>query len=209
MAKRPTQEQWLECRQIWEADTTKTFTDIADRLGVSFQAVSKHAAKSGWVRASSLGSINRAAQIKADVEEVKAERRVKARERKQAAKVEADGKVELPGKVEQAEKVEPVLDKRPLQSSIELSTDLRSQLIMSHRAEWRRHAKMYSIEELNKKPFDESKKAKISAEMISIRQRAERVAWGMDEKDTPQQTNKGVVLMVGDREVSAKDLGWA
>ena len=177
--KRIPPDEWAIARQAWEADPIMNFGTVAERLGISRQAVNKKAVRDGWTKVISTEKINQAAIIK------------------------ADNRSKLNGEVDEGS------GKKSVQASIEQATELRSQLLMSHRAEWRRHAKMYSIEELNQKPFDESKKAKISAEMISIRQRAERTAWGMDEKDTPQQTNKGVVLVVGDREVSAKDLGWA
>lgn len=72
--------------------------------------------------------------------------------------------------------------KKPLPASIEASTDLRSKLIQSHRAEWRKHAELYPLEDI-KADFDVGKSAKISSEMLSIRQKGERVAWGMDDGD--------------------------
>lgn len=64
--------------------------------------------------------------------------------------------------------------------SIDASVDLRSKLIQSHRAEWRKHAGLYPLESI-KAEFDEGRKAKISAEMLAIRQKGERLAWGLDD----------------------------
>lgn len=73
--------------------------------------------------------------------------------------------------------------KKPLPASIEASTELRAKLIQSHRAEWRHHARLFGLDAI-KADFDEGKSAKISAEMLSIRQKGERIAWGMDTEAT-------------------------
>lgn len=89
-----------------------------------------------------------------------------------AAHFRADGEVD--GQVDGPE------NKAPLQSSIDIATDLRTKLIHNHRAEWRKHASLYKLEDI-KESFQVGRSAKISAEMIAIRQRHERIAWGMDE----------------------------
>jgi len=73
--------------------------------------------------------------------------------------------------------------KKPLPASIEASTELRAKLIQSHRAEWRHHARLFGLDAI-KADFGEGKSAKISAEMLSIRQKGERIAWGMDTEAT-------------------------
>lgn len=153
--KRPTPEQWLEARQKWEADPTLSIGAVAKKMGVSVEAVSKAVRRQGWVKATSLDSINRAAQVKAD-----------------ASQVEGD--------------VEASTEKRPLPASIEQSTDLRSKLIVSHRAEWRKHAQMFPLEKIAEDYKKHGTAGKISAEMLAIRQKAERIAWGMDsDQATP------------------------
>lgn len=149
---RLTKEQWLEARQRWEADPTASFVSIGGEIGVSHVAVMNAAKRDGWVKSGNLASINRAAQVKAD-----------------SAELTSKLTGELTG----------VSAKRPLAASIEASTDLRSKLIQSHRAEWRKHADLYALESI-KADFNQGKSAKISAEMLSIRQKGERVAWGMD-----------------------------
>ena len=62
---RLTKDQWLEARQTWEADPTISYNTLAERIGVCDVAVLKAARREGWVKAGSLSSINRAAQINA------------------------------------------------------------------------------------------------------------------------------------------------
>jgi len=153
---RLTKDQWAEARIKWEADPTMTFEDVAQSLGVSRPAVSKMADKVGWVKSGNLQSINRAAHIRADTSEVTGE---------------VTGEVTLGAA------------KKPLTASTELSTDLRSRLIQQHRVEWRNHSKLYPLEEI-KAVFEIGKSGKITSEMIAIRQKGERIAWGMDDGDS-------------------------
>lgn len=71
--------------------------------------------------------------------------------------------------------------KRPLPESVDQSTELRSRLIQSHRAEWRKHAQMFVLDDIKRDYKQFGTAGKISAEMIAIRQRNERIAWGMDD----------------------------
>lgn len=155
---RLTEEQWKEARIAWESDPKATYKGIGERFGCSHVAVLRAAKRGGWVKSGSLDSINRAAQLRADSAEVTAE-----------GTSETDKNPPKPA---------------PLPASVEASTDLRARLIHSHRAEWRKHASLYSLEGI-RDDFDLGKSAKISAEMLSIRQKAERTAWGMDA-DTSQ-----------------------
>lgn len=99
-----------------------------------------------------------------------------------AAQVKADA-AEVDGQVNAS------TAKKPLAASVEASTELRAKLIQAHRAEWRRHASLYSLEGI-KADFNEGKSAKITAEMLSIRQKGERVAWGMDT----EVSDNGIVI---------------
>jgi len=155
---RLTSTQWLEARQAWEADPTRSMSDIARDTGVSIEAVSRMSKRQGWVRVTNMPSINRAAQVRAD----------------------SDGGGNLNVDVEGD--VEASTPKKPLLASIEASTELRAKLIQAHRAEWRKHASMYTLDAI-RDDFDVGKSAKISAEMLAIRQKGERVAWGMDDSE--------------------------
>lgn len=74
-----------------------------------------------------------------------------------------------------------VTSKRPLPESVDQSTELRSKLIQTHRAEWRHHAKLFPLEAIKGDYKTVGTSGKISAEMLAIRQKAERIAWGMDD----------------------------
>jgi hypothetical protein len=84
-------------------------------------------------------------------------------------------------------KLDPSSSKTPLPASIEESTDLRAKLIHNHRAELRLHAKLYPLDAI-KESFTLGKVAKISVEMLAIRQNAERKAWGMDQMEAEKPT---------------------
>lgn len=155
--RRLTASEWLEARQAWESEQSLTFMALSERCGVSVQAVSKMAAKQGWVKSGSLDSINRAAQIRADRAEVESE-------------------------------VEDSTIKKPLPESIDQSTELRSKLIQSHRAEWRKHAQMFQLEAIKADYKTVGTAGKISAEMLAIRQKNERIAWGMDDDKSDGKT---------------------
>lgn len=155
--RRLTSTEWLEARQSWEADPTLTFEALAERVGLTKQAVSKMASKQGWVKSGSLDSINRAAQIRADAAEVDSQ-------------------------------VDQSTTKKPLPESVDQSTELRSRLIQSHRAEWRKHAQMFQLEAIKADYKTVGTAGKISAEMLAIRQKNERIAWGMDDDKSDGKT---------------------
>lgn len=98
-----------------------------------------------------------------------------------AAQIRADA-AEVDGKVDQS------TGKRLLPGSIDQSTDLRSKLIQSHRAEWRKHAGMFTLEKIGEDYKKHGTAGKISAEMLAIRQKAERIAWGMDDDKSDGKT---------------------
>lgn len=62
----------------------------------------------------------------------------------------------------------------------ELATDIRADVIERHRADWVEHRAHYQTGDIAS-DFDLGKSAKISAEMLAIRQKAERAAYGLDE----------------------------
>lgn len=85
--------------------------------------------------------------------------------------------------LEVTQKVTGETGKRPLPESVDQSTELRSKLIQSHRAEWRKHAGMFPLELIKEDYKKHGTAGKISAEMLAIRQKAERIAWGMDDNE--------------------------
>lgn len=75
----------------------------------------------------------------------------------------------------------------PLKSAAELAVDVRSDVLERHRADWAEHRKFFGLDEI-KEDFDNGKKAKISAEMLLIRQKGERAAYGLDEESKGGET---------------------
>ncbi len=62
----------------------------------------------------------------------------------------------------------------------ELAEDIRAGVIERHRADWAEHRKHFTTTGIAA-DFEMGKSAKISAEMLSIRQKGERAAYGLDE----------------------------
>ena len=67
-------------------------------------------------------------------------------------------------------------------AAIEAVADQVSQVIKLHRSEWQGHRGLFPLKDLAEN-FEKGKAAKISAEMVALRQRAERAAWGLDNGD--------------------------
>lgn len=152
-------DKWGEARIRWEADPRETFESIGQWLGVSRAAVHKHAKANGWEKAQSMGDIALRAQKAADAAAL-------------TPVVDAS-----------TAQVDGVTQKRaPLQASVEQAIDLRSKVIQMHRAEWRKHANLFPLDDI-KDDFDVGRKAKISSEVLAIRQKCERAAWGLDQFD--------------------------
>ncbi|TXH51107.1 MAG: hypothetical protein E6Q97_19105 [Desulfurellales bacterium] len=61
--------------------------------------------------------------------------------------------------------------------------DKASDILIRHQEEWAEHRKLYPSEEI-KKDFDIGRSAKITAEVLQLRQTGERKAWGLDLLDS-------------------------
>ena len=66
--------------------------------------------------------------------------------------------------------------KASLAASVDTSTRLRAALIQAHRDDWKTHTTLYPPDHI-KANFEIGKSGKISAEMLALRQKAERCAW--------------------------------
>lgn len=66
-----------------------------------------------------------------------------------------------------------------------LAEDIRADVIERHRADWAEHRQLFATSDIAAN-FEIGKSAKISAEMLSIRQRGERDAYGLSEAATQQ-----------------------
>jgi hypothetical protein len=74
----------------------------------------------------------------------------------------------------------------PLPQSVQSYADNVNAILQLHRQEWAQHRELYGLEAIAGN-FELGKAAKISAEMLAIRQKAERVAWGLNEKESEPQ----------------------
>lgn len=87
------------------------------------------------------------------------------------AQFKADGKVA---------QVAGATTKKDQQATFEASVEIRADVIDRHRVDWAEHRKHFLMADI-KKDFESGKKAKISAEMLMIRQKGERAAYGLEE----------------------------
>ena len=66
MARRLTADQWSSIRQQYETDPRLSFGDLAEKHGISKQAIHKRATTEKWERVLSLAELNARAQTRAD-----------------------------------------------------------------------------------------------------------------------------------------------
>jgi hypothetical protein len=82
--------------------------------------------------------------------------------------------------------------------AIEAAEDIRADVIERHRADWAEHRTHFKTGDIAAE-FELGKSAKISAEMLAIRQKGERAAYGLDDGETSQ---KAEVKITGFRVVA-------
>jgi len=74
----------------------------------------------------------------------------------------------------------------PLPQSLQAYAENVDAILQLHRQEWAQHRELYGIDAIAEN-FELGKAAKISAEMLAIRQKAEREAWGLNERESETQ----------------------
>lgn len=67
----------------------------------------------------------------------------------------------------------------PTKTTVAAAIDIRADLLERHRADWGQHRTLFTLASIEQ-DFDAGKKAKISAEMLTLRQKGERAAYGLD-----------------------------
>lgn len=164
---RLTADQWIEARQKWEADPSLTFEALAEQLGLTRQAVSKKANANGWAKVGALRQVVEKAQFKADAK---------------VAQVASE-----------AGQVAGATTKKDQRATFEASVEIRADVIDRHRSDWAEHRKNFKISEI-KDDFENGKKAKISAEMLLIRQKGERAAYGLEDNGAPPPASNADLL---------------
>lgn len=63
--------------------------------------------------------------------------------------------------------------------AIDAAVDRGAEIIRRHQADWDKHHELFTVQKVGEE-FDTGKSAKICAEMLAIRQKAERVAHGLE-----------------------------
>ena len=152
---RLTKDQWAEARIKWESDPTLTFGELGQQLGVSHVAVGQAAKKQGWERAPDMRSIADRAQLKADARE---------HARKLTSESYNESYKSAGGET----------------LARAMAEDIRADVIDRHRADWAEHRVHFTTSDIAA-DFDKGKSAKISSEMLAIRQKGERAAYGLDD----------------------------
>lgn len=142
---RLTADQWASIRA--EREVGASFPELAQKWGVSHQAIQKHAKKEGW----------------SDGQDVTETLRRRVAERVAGVVAAADPQRKAEAIDAAAERTVAVLE--------------------THRAEWAEHRQLFPTAEI-KADFELGKSAKISAEMLRIRQSGERLAYGLDTTET-------------------------
>ena len=66
----------------------------------------------------------------------------------------------------------------------QMAVDVRADVIDRHRSDWAQHRTHFDLPSI-KDDFEMGKKAKISAEMLLLRQKGERAAYGLDAIELP------------------------
>ena len=139
---RLTADQWETIRA--EREAGEAFRALADKYGVSRQAIQKRARAEGWDDGQNVADVIR---------------------RKVAAKVA--GVVASGNPKKKAEALESAAQKGV-------------EIVRRHQKDWDEHHRLFNVEGVANN-FDIGKSAKICAEMLAIRQKAERAAHGLEE----------------------------
>lgn len=154
MAKRPSTDTWLAAKQCWEADPTHTFESIAKWMGAQGSPVSRVAVSKRAAKEEWARPKN-LAQIN------------------EQAQLQADTKV--------SPKQEHVSGETSKKAVEQAAVQVRAAVLELQRGDWKSHREKFSLEAVAE-DFEKGKQAKISAEMLAIRHRGEREAYGMEVK---------------------------
>ncbi|WP_159711551.1 hypothetical protein [Geminicoccus flavidas] len=171
--KRLSPEEWAAARAAWENEPALSITALAARIGVSKQSCADQAKRHGWEKRADLRELAIKAHAKAD----------KVVPPKEAAR-QPDGQGLDP---DPDANPDPDADagKKPVTEHPD-PVDARTEIIARHRQEWRA-ARVNLYTAINKKDFEMGKVAKITLEGLSILQKGERAAWGLDAIDPEKQ----------------------
>lgn len=81
------------------------------------------------------------------------------------------------------EKVNAIDNVNPVKKAeaIDAAANEAARIVTRHRDDWERHHQVFGVDGIAA-DFDLGKSAKISSEMLAIRQKAERIAWNLEDK---------------------------
>jgi len=160
MAKRLSKDEWAAAPVLWGADPEQTDVSIADRYGVTKQAVTQKRKRDGWQKVGALHSAGQRAQFVADS--------------KHCPNV-------VLGNIKA--------------KTVDLAVEIRADVLGRHRNDWVEHREHFTLKDIADN-FDLGKSAKITAEMLKIRQEGERKAYGLDDTQAPQKAEPVQVRIV-------------
>lgn len=183
--KKSENAHWSASRARWEAEPHCTFADIGETMGISKQAVAKHAKDYGWIKRLDREALAARAHRLADqhlAEQTPAAREIPAA---CAPSVVAENQktIQLSPTTES-----PVAT--PEEAALlaeEAAVAARAELLTRHRREWSA-ARNLLYAAIKSKDYTEAKTAKTSAEAMKVVQEGERRAWGLDSGDEGKQT---------------------
>lgn len=83
----------------------------------------------------------------------------------------------------------------PKNGSIDRAVEIRADVLDRHRADWAEHRNHFTIAGIAA-DFELGKSAKITAEMLKIRQEGERKAYGLDDSQAAQPVSEPVQIRI-------------
>lgn len=107
------------------------------------------------------------------------------------AQLQADSKVTA--------KLSQVTEEERKEATVAQAINKRADVLVQHRGDWEEHRELFPLTEI-KQDFEVGKQAKISAEMLMIRQKGERAAYGLDTEEDPG----GVLGAASDEELDRR-----
>lgn len=149
-------EVWQGLRELWEANPSKTYSDIAAMGGCTKQAVSIRAQREGWTRESDVRAINRRAMTLAD-----------------------QGTANIANRP-MGEVSAPATEVLPIESGT--GEMMRANVLKRHRREWD-HARSILYHAVKNKDIGLARLGKTIAEGFALVHVGERKAWQLDDQD--------------------------
>lgn len=165
-----TKEAWQGLRELWEANPSKSFSDIAGIAGCTKQAVSLRAQREGWTRVTDSAAINRRAVTLADQVT-----------RSVAVQPVEDVTVGLP----------PASDFK----SLGTAEGMRANILKRHRMEWNA-TRSIIYKAMRESDTNAARHARVVADALATVQAGERRAWQLDSPESSDNPNELNIVIV-------------